>query len=80
MDPVNADTPDTSADAASRDEAGRYRPGASGNPRGRPPGSRGAQHLARALAAAGVVAVVMLDPRQIPARRRGVPGVRRLAT
>ena len=59
--------PDTATDAAAadtRDEAGRFRPGTSGNPRGRPPGSRSALGLARALAEAGVVAVVMVDPRR----------------
>jgi hypothetical protein len=56
MDPddVPADDP--------RDEAGRFLPGRTGNPRGRPPGSSRALGLARALAAAGVVAVVMVDP------------------
>ena len=56
MDP---DTPATDADT--RDEDGRFRPGVSGNPRGRPVGSRRALHLARALVEAGVVAVVMLN-------------------
>ena len=57
--------PDTATDAAdeadTRDDDGRFRPGVSGNPRGRPPGSSRALHLARALAEAGVVAVVMLN-------------------
>ena len=55
--------PDTAAatDDDNRDEAGHFRPGVSGNPRGRPPGSRRALGLARALAGAGVVAVVMLN-------------------
>ncbi len=68
MDP---DTPATDDDT--RDEDGRFRPGVSGNPRGRPPGSRRVLHLARALAEAGVVAVVLRDrPRQprSPAARR----------
>ncbi len=56
MDP---DTPATDDDT--RDEAGRFLPGCTGNPRGRPPGSRRVLHLARALAEAGVVAVVMLN-------------------
>jgi hypothetical protein len=42
-----------------RDEAGRFLPGRTGNPRGRPPGSSRMLHLARALAEAGVVVVVM---------------------
>ncbi len=62
MDP---DTPatDEADEAASRDDDGRFRPGVSGNPRGRPPGSGSALHLARALAEVGVIAVV-LDPRR----------------
>ena len=65
MDPDTAT--DTSADEAhTRDEAGRFLAGRSGNPLGRPVGSRRVLGLARALAAAGVVAVV-LDPRR-PAR------------
>ncbi len=59
MDP---DTPTTDDDDI-RDAHGRYRPGHTGNPLGRPPGSRRVLGLARALAAAGVVAVV-LDPRR----------------
>jgi hypothetical protein len=62
MDPdVPADDDD------SRDEADRFLPGRIGNPRGRPPGSSRTLHLARALAEAGVVAVLMVDPRR-PAR------------
>jgi hypothetical protein len=57
MDP---DTPATTDDDP-RDDDGRFRPGVSGNPRGRPPGSRRALGLARALAEAGVVAVVMVN-------------------
>ena len=57
MDP---DTPATDNDT--RDHDGRFRPGVSGNPRGRPPGSRRALGLARALAEAGVVAAVMVNP------------------
>ena len=60
--------PDTATDAAdeadTRDETGRFLPGRTGNPRGRPVGSRRVLHLARALAEAGVVAVVMVDPRR----------------
>ena len=55
------------ADDDARDDDGRFRPGVSGNPRGCPPGSRRALRLARALAEAGVVAVLMVDPRR-PAR------------
>ncbi len=62
MDP---DTPAT-ADDDTRDGAGRFLPGRTGNPRGRPPGSRRALGLARALAEAGVVAVLMADPRRPP--------------
>ncbi len=58
MDPDTA-TADPAAEADARDHDGRFRPGVSGNPRGRPLGSRRALHLARALAEAGVVAVVM---------------------
>jgi hypothetical protein len=60
MDP---DTPATDAadETDIRDQAGRFLPGRTGNPRGRPPGSSRALHLARALAEAGVVAVVMLN-------------------
>jgi hypothetical protein len=57
----------TAAPAAAddtRDETGRFLPGRTGNPRGRPVGSRRVLHLARALAEAGVVAVVMVDPRR----------------
>jgi hypothetical protein len=67
MDPA-APTADPADDP--RDEAGHFRPGVSGNPRGRPPGSRRALGLARALAEAGVVAVLMVDPRR-PARPAG---------
>jgi hypothetical protein len=59
MDPD--DVTDAPADDDARDEDGRFRPGTSGNPRGRPVGNRRALHLARALAEAGVVAVVMLS-------------------
>ena len=59
MDP---DTPATDDDP--RDHDGRFRPGVSGNPRGRPVGSRRVLNLARALAEAGVVAVLMVHPRQ----------------
>ena len=74
------DAPDTPADEGhdTRDDDGRFRPGVSGNPRGRPPGSRRVLGLARALAEAGVVTVVMADPRRPtprPAgRRRGGHG------
>ena len=61
MDPDTA-TADPADDA--RDEAGRYLPGVSGNRSGRPVGSRRVLGLARALAEAGVVAVVMVDPRR----------------
>ena len=61
MDPDTA-TADPADDI--RDEAGRYRAGFSGNPRGRPVGSRRVPNLARALAEAGVVAVLMVHPRQ----------------
>ena len=53
--------PDVPADDDTRDEAGRFLPGRSGNPRGRPPGSRSALHLARALAEAGIAAVVIME-------------------
>ena len=58
--------PDTPTDALAddddpRDEDGRFLPGRTGNPRGRPVGSSRALGLARALAEAGVVAVVMVD-------------------
>ena len=53
--------PDTATDDDTRDDDGRFRPGVSGNPRGRPPGSRGALHLARALAEAGIAAVVIVE-------------------
>ena len=63
------DAPDTSAgdddEAAAaadiRDAAGRYRPGVSGNPRGSLPGSRNTLRLARALAEAGIAAVVIME-------------------
>ncbi len=60
MDP---DTPatDDADEAEARDQAGRYMPSVSGNPKGRPPGSRRVLGLARALAAAGVVAVVLTE-------------------
>jgi hypothetical protein len=61
MDP-DSPTADPADDA--RDDAGRFLPGRTGNPRGRPPGSGRALGLARALAEAGVVAVVMVDPRR----------------
>ena len=51
----------TAADDA-RDGDGRFRPGVSGNPRGRPVGARSVRRLARALAEAGVVAAVMVNP------------------
>ena len=55
MDPddVPADDP--------RDEAGRFLPGRTGNPRGRPPGSSRTLHLARALAEVGIAAVVIME-------------------
>ena len=59
MDPNTPATDD--ADDDTRDQAGRYLPGVSGNPRGRPPGSRSALHLARALAEAGIAAVVIIE-------------------
>ena len=60
---MDQDAPDTSADEGdyTRDEAGRFLPGRSGNPRGRPPGSRSALHLARALAEVGIAAVVIME-------------------
>ena len=79
MDP---DTPATAApadEADIRDEAGHFRPGVSGNPRGRPPGSSRALGLARALAEAGVVAVVMVDPRRSARPAARVRRPRRLA-
>ncbi len=68
MDP---DTPTTDDDA--RDHDGRFRPGVSDNPRGRPPGSSRALHLARALAEAGIAAVVIVERSGLarpPAARR----------
>jgi hypothetical protein len=59
MDPDDA-TDSPAADDETRDDAGRFPAGRTGNPRGRPPGSSRALHLARALAEAGVVAVVMV--------------------
>lgn len=54
------DTPATDAAPAdgadARDEGGRFRPGLSGDPQGRPPGSSRALHLAGALVEVGVVA------------------------
>ena len=76
--PTDQDAPDTSADEGdyTRDEAGCFFPGCTGNPRGRPLGSSRALRLARALAEAGVVAVVLTErPRM--ARRRGAPGASR---
>ena len=55
------------ANAAPADDDGRFLPGRTGNLRGRPPGSSRALGLARALAEAGVVAVVLRD-RPGPAR------------
>ena len=66
MDPDTPATADPADETGSRDEAGRFLAGRSGNPLGRPVGSRRVLGLARALAAAGVVAVV-LDPHR-PAR------------
>ena len=60
MDPDDAtDAPADEADT--RDHDGRFRPGVSGNPRGRPPGSRSALHLARAQAEVGIAAVVLTE-------------------
>ena len=53
--------PDTPTADHAGDDGGRFLPGRTGNPRGRPPGSSRAQHLARALAEAGVVAVVLTE-------------------
>lgn len=60
---MDQDAPDTSADERdyTRDEAGRFLPGRAGNPRGRTVGSSRALRLARALAEAGVVAVVLTE-------------------
>ena len=64
------DAPDTSADdeaaaaaaaADIRDATGRYLPGVSGKPRGSLPGSRSTLRLARALAEAGIAAVVIME-------------------
>ena len=75
--------PDTATDAADEadtcDDDGRFRPGVSGNPRGHPPGSSRALGLARALAEAGVVAVVMVDPRRSARPAATVRRPRRLA-
>jgi hypothetical protein len=59
MDPDSDRRPADDDDPATR--TGASCPGRSGNPRGRPPGSSRALHLARALAEAGVVAVVLTE-------------------
>jgi hypothetical protein len=74
MDPDTA-TADSADDA--RDEAGRYLPGVSGNRSGRPVGSRRVLGLARALAEAGVVAVVLRDLRDRPGPARPAATARR---
>ena len=84
MDLDNAtDAPAVSAElpqmAEPRDDDGRFRPGVSGNPRGRPPGSRSALHLARTLAEAGIAAVVIMERPGI-ARPTSTRRPRRLAT
>ena len=53
--------PDLPAADDTRDEAGRFLPGRTGNPRGRPPGSSRALRLARALAEVGIAAVVIME-------------------
>ena len=65
-------------DDATEDD-GRFRPGVSGNPRGRPPGGRSALRLARALAEAGIAAVVIME-RPGMARPTSTRRPRRLAT
>ena len=50
--------PDTPTADHAGDDGGRFLSGRTGNPRGRPPGSSRAQHLARALV---VVAVVLTE-------------------
>ena len=52
---------DASADDDTRDQDGRFRPGVSGNPLGRPPGANRALRLARTLAEAGIAAVVIVE-------------------
>jgi hypothetical protein len=63
MDPDTPATADSSTadEAGTRDDAGRFLPGRTGNPRGRPPGNRRMGGLARALAEAGVEVVVLRD-------------------
>ncbi len=75
MDP---NTPATTDDD-SRDDDGRFRPGVSGNPRGRPPGSRRALRLARVLAEVGIAAVVVVDPRRLARPATTARRPRRLA-
>ena len=79
MDPDTPTTADPADETGSRDDDGRFRPGVSGNPRGRPPGSRRVLGLARALAEAGVVAVVMVDPRRSARPAATARRTRRLA-
>ena len=76
MDP---DIATDDADDDTRDHDGRFRPGVSGNPKGRPPGSRSALHLARTLAEAGIAAVVIMERPGI-ARPTSTRRPRRLAT
>ena len=83
MDPdtLVIDIRDDEAAAVIRDEAGRYPPGVSGNPQGRPLGSRRVQALARALAEVGIEVVVLRDrarqPRSPSGGPSGAPSARR---
>ena len=74
MDP---DTATDDVDNDTRDQAGRYLPGVSGNPQGRPLGTRRVQALARALAEVGIEVVVLRDRSRQPRSPSGGPAARR---